>query len=69
MYHRFNENKYPSTNIQLDVFKKQLEIIKNEKIKFISPKDFEASLSEKKGEIWIQSGEIIWPRIRPRRNL
>ena len=21
MYHRFNENKYPSTNIQMDVFK------------------------------------------------
>ena len=30
MYHRFNENKYPSTNIQLDIFKKQLDIIKNE---------------------------------------
>ena len=40
MYHRFNENKYPSTNIQLDVFKKQLDIIENEKIKFIHPKEF-----------------------------
>ena len=28
MYHRFNESKYPSTNIQLDVFKEQLNIIK-----------------------------------------
>ena len=28
MYHRFNENKYPSTNIQIEIFKKQIEIIK-----------------------------------------
>ena len=35
MYHRFGESKYPSTNIQLDVFKKQLEIIEKVKIKFI----------------------------------
>ena len=28
MYHRFNENKYPSTNIQLDVFKEQLKMDK-----------------------------------------
>ena len=26
MYHRFDENKYPSTNIQLDVFKEQLKV-------------------------------------------
>ena len=29
MYHRFNENKYPSTNIKMDIFKKQMDIIKN----------------------------------------
>ena len=28
MYHRFNETKYPSKNIQMDVFKDQIEIIK-----------------------------------------
>ena len=27
MYHRFNENKYPSTNIKMDIFKKQINII------------------------------------------
>ena len=48
MYHRFDESKYPSTNIQMDVFKKQLQIIKNEGIEFIHPKDFEKSLTEKK---------------------
>tara|TARA_Y100000591_G_scaffold315139_1_gene322407 strand:+ start:152 stop:1198 length:1047 start_codon:yes stop_codon:yes gene_type:complete len=50
MYHRFNEHKYPSTNIQIDVFNEQLKIIENEKIKFIHPKDFEKSLSENKAE-------------------
>ena len=41
MYHRFEENKYPSTNIRIDVFKKHLEIIKNSKFEFYHPKDFE----------------------------
>ena len=41
MYHRFEENKYPSTNIKIDDFKKQLNLIKESKIKFISYKDFE----------------------------
>ena len=38
MYHRFNENKYPSTNIQIDIFNEQLKIIEKEKIKFIRQK-------------------------------
>ena len=50
MYHRFEESKYPSTNIQLDVFKKQLKIIEDEGIKFIHPKNFELSLSQNKNE-------------------
>ena len=41
MYHRFNESKYPSTNIQMDVFLKQVEIIKNLNYEFLHPKDFE----------------------------
>ena len=48
MYHRFDESKYPSTNIQLDVFKEQLDIIEREKIKFIHPKDFNESLTQHK---------------------
>ena len=50
LYHRFNENKYPSTNIQLDVFKEQLEIIEKEGIEFIHPKNFKKSLTEKKNQ-------------------
>ena len=28
MYHRFNENKYPSTNIKMDIFKKHMKLLK-----------------------------------------
>ena len=48
MYHRFDEAKYPSTNIQLDVFKEQLKIIENLGIEFIHPKNFLTSLTENK---------------------
>ncbi len=40
MYHRFNENKYPSTNIQMDVFLKHIELIKNFDYEFIHPNEF-----------------------------
>ena len=41
MYHRFNESKYPSTNIQMDIFKKHIELIKNSTFVFYNPKNFE----------------------------
>ena len=50
MYHRFDESKYPSTNIQLDVFKEQLKIIENEGIQFIDPKNLKENLSQNKKE-------------------
>ena len=50
MYHRFDESKYPSTNIQMNVFLKQLEIIEKEGLKFIHPDEIEKSLSEMKNE-------------------
>ena len=40
MYHRFNENKYPSTNIQMEVFKKHIEIIENNNLDYIIPSNF-----------------------------
>ena len=76
MYHRFNESKYPSTNIQLDVFKKQLKIIEDEGIEFIKPKDFKKSLSEKKEKrkilLTIDDGltsfyENAWPILKERK--
>ena len=40
MYHRFNESKYPSTNIQMEVFKNQIEIIKKSNYSFNNPENF-----------------------------
>ncbi len=40
MYHRFEENKYPSTNIKNEIFKKHLEKINNLSIDFINFKNF-----------------------------
>ena len=41
MYHRFNEFKYPSTNISIDIFKKHVELILDANLTFYHPKDFE----------------------------
>ena len=41
MYHRFNENKYPSTNNRMNVFENHIKIIKNLKYEFLNPNNFE----------------------------
>ena len=46
MYHRFEENKYPSTNIKIDIFKKHLNIIKENNFSFLNPKDFELEFNK-----------------------
>ncbi len=48
MYHRFEENKYPSTNIKVKDFKEHLNIIKKNNIDFINPKNFENELKNNK---------------------
>ena len=48
MYHRFEENKYPSTNIKIEDFKKHLEIIESQNIDYVNPKNFESDLFKKK---------------------
>ena len=48
MYHRFDENKYPSTNIQMDVFKRQIKLIRDSKFNFYDPKDLEKFFHIKK---------------------
>ena len=45
MYHRFNENKYPSTNIQIDIFKEQINIIKELQYEFYDPNEFAKNFS------------------------
>jgi len=50
MYHRFDENKYPSTNIKVSDFIKQIELIKKNNFNFINAKNFENSLINRKNE-------------------
>ena len=41
IYHRFNESKYPSTNIQMDVFTKQISIIDENNYNYFNPDNFD----------------------------
>ena len=50
MYHRFNENEYPSTNVRMNIFKKQINIIKNLDYNFYDPKVFVKKFNEPKKE-------------------
>ena len=48
MYHRFNENKYPSTNIQMDIFEKHINIIQSENLEFESIENFGLNFTKNK---------------------
>ena len=48
MYHRFNEHKYPSTNIQMNVFKEQMEIIQSSSYTFSNPEKFKENFETPK---------------------
>jgi peptidoglycan/xylan/chitin deacetylase (PgdA/CDA1 family) len=70
MYHRFDENKYPSTNIQMNVFRQQIKVIKDLKYNFYNPGDLEKNFHkvkiEKKILITIDDAfssfyEAAWP--------
>ena len=50
MYHRFDESKYPSTNIQLEIFKDQMEIIQNSNYNFYNPNKFRENFNIPKKE-------------------
>ena len=50
IYHRFNENKYPSTNVKMKIFEKQIQIIKNKNYKFENPDDFQKNFGKPKDE-------------------
>ena len=47
MYHRFEENKYPSTNIKINDFKKHIDLIEKSKFEFISHNEFETAINSK----------------------
>ncbi len=73
MYHRFDENKYPSTNIQMNVFKEHIAIIRNSNYKIFEPQNLENDFSvhkiEKKILITIDDAfasfyEVAWPYLK-----
>ena len=76
MYHRFNENKYPSTNIKIDIFEKQLELIENNNIEYYDPIKFDTEFrypkTNKKILITIDDAfssfyENAWPILKKRK--
>jgi poly-beta-1,6-N-acetyl-D-glucosamine N-deacetylase len=73
MYHRFNESKYPSTNIQMDVFKEHIKFIKNSKFEFYTPAEFEKNfeISKKQKKILLTVDDAFesfyneaWPYLK-----
>ena len=50
MYHRFEENKYPSTNIKIADFIKQIDLIKKSDFRFVNANNFENNLVNLKKE-------------------
>ena len=73
MYHRFNENKYPSTNIRMGVFKEQIQIINDLNYTFYDPKNFVSQFdvpkNKKKILITIDDGfksfyKEAWPYLK-----
>ena len=73
MYHRFNENKYPSTNIKMEVFTEQMKIIRDSGYDFYDPKlfidEFNKPKNDKKILITIDDGfksfyKEAWPYLK-----
>ena len=73
MYHRFNENKYPSTNIKMDIFDQQMNLIKDLNYEFYDPKifldEFKNPKNKKKILITIDDGfksfyNEAWPYLK-----
>ena len=65
MYHRFNENKYPSTNIKMDIFEEHINIIKNSDFNFHNPNNFDEQFNKpkQKKEIPTTSASTYWPAV------
>tara|TARA_Y100000992_G_scaffold293533_1_gene252254 strand:+ start:597 stop:1520 length:924 start_codon:yes stop_codon:yes gene_type:complete len=70
MYHRFDENKYPSTNIRMEIFIKHIQLIKSLGYEFIDPIEFQNNFNfpkkQKKILLTVDDAfksfyEVAWP--------
>ena len=73
MYHRFNEFKYPSTNISMDVFINHIKLINDSNLSFYHPEkfveEFNVSKKNKKILLTIDDGfksfyDNAWPYLK-----
>ncbi len=73
MYHRFDENKYPSTNIRREIFLKHIQLIKDLNYEFIHPVDFQKNFNfpKKKKKILLTIDDafqsfydVAWPFLK-----
>ena len=73
MYHRFDESKYPSTNIQMEIFKNQVKIINNSNYNFYNPSNIikKISIPKTKKEILLTIDDAFqsfylkaWPYLK-----
>ena len=76
MYHRFEENKYPSTNVRIDIFKKHINIIERNNFTFLNPKHFDLEFNKvsKKKKILLTIDDAFssfyekaWPILKKKR--
>ena len=76
IYHRFDEHKYPSTNIEMNIFKEQIKIINDLNYPFFDPgkliKKFKTPKDEKKILLTIDDGfssfyESAWPYLKDKK--
>ena len=76
MYHRFDETKYPSTNINMNEFKEQMKIVIKKNYSFLDPLEFNLKFYqpkiEKKILITIDDAftsfyENAWPYLREKK--
>ncbi len=73
MYHRFGESRYPSTNIQMNVFLEHIQLIKNLDYEFIHPDGFQENFNvpkkQKKILLTIDDAfqsfyDVAWPFLK-----
>ncbi len=73
MYHRFDENKYPSTNIRMNVFLQHIKLIRDLKYEFIHPDNFQENFhipkKEKKilltiDDAFLSFYDVAWPYLK-----